>query len=584
MRFELALLLSTVLHAQTTLPALRVSPSGAIVDDSNRPVLLRGLNRSGTGSGNADATATDQDYAQANQLLSMNLVRIMVNATWWTNNVNVPIANQKYQDYIDTVIQRAKKYGNYVLVTKAGQFPDPPCGADGKNCPAPNQGDLNCQANAMLCPAQDTSGANVDVAFLFWGTFAQKYASDPAVLYDTWEDMRIADTGVWSDGQNQLIAAIRRYNPNALIFVEDTASAFESIVSGALPDLAWSNIVWNFHIYNASSGTCTEPSSPRYANWPQNFDPLVVYAQQNGHAVAIAEWGGCNDSEPYHTNITSYAQAHSIALAYFDSGNLIAQSQLTAAGAKVRDAYAKIAAGGPGTVVSVNAASGSAMLAPEAVALALGANLAPASQQPPSGQSPISLAGTSVMVKDANGVSRMSGLLYVSSTQVDYEIPPGVVNGQASVTVTNGGNTVATGTVQIAAVAPGIYTALGDGKGAAAAVAERALANGTRDSALTFQCSAGACVTVPIDLGVAGDIVSLVLYGTGIRGRSALSAVTCKIGAMTLPVQYAGLQGLSIGLDQVNVNLPASLRGIGEVDLLLTVDGQPANTVRINVK
>src|SRR5260370_630656 len=200
----------------------------------------------------------------------MNLVRILVNATWWTNNVNVPIANLKYQDYIDALIQRAKKYGNYVLVTKAGQFPDPPCGSDGKNCPAVNQGDLNCQATASLCLAQDTSGANIDAAFAFWGPFAKKYANDPAVLYDTWEDLRLADAGVWSDGQNQLIAAIRRYNPNALIFVEDTASAFESIVSGALPDLAWSNIVSTFRIYNASSWTCTEPASPRYNNWPQN--------------------------------------------------------------------------------------------------------------------------------------------------------------------------------------------------------------------------------------------------------------------------------------------------------------------------
>ena len=78
----------------------------------------------------------------------MNLVRIFVNAAWWNSNVQVPIANQPYQTYIDGLIQRAKKYGNYVLILKAGQFPDAPCGASGTNCPAPNQGDLNCAANA----------------------------------------------------------------------------------------------------------------------------------------------------------------------------------------------------------------------------------------------------------------------------------------------------------------------------------------------------------------------------------------------------------------------------------------------------
>ena len=56
----------------------------------------------------------------------MNLVRIFVNATWWTNNVQVPLANQTYRTYIDGLIQRAEKYGNYVLIVKDGQFPRSP--------------------------------------------------------------------------------------------------------------------------------------------------------------------------------------------------------------------------------------------------------------------------------------------------------------------------------------------------------------------------------------------------------------------------------------------------------------------------
>src|SRR6185503_14982835 len=34
-------------------------------------------------------------------------------------------------------------------------------------------------------------------------------------------------------------------------------------------------------------------------------------------------------------------------------------------------------------------------------------------------------------------------------------------------------------------------------------------------------------------------------------------------------------------LDQLNVSLPRTLAGRGEVDLVLTVDGRPANTVRV---
>ena len=189
-RLTIAAILAAALQAQTpSFRPLHVSLVGIIVNDSGSPVLLRGLNRSGTSSGNADASSTDQDYAAQNQLLSMNLVRIFVNATWWTNNVTVPIAAQPYQSYIDGLIQRAKKYGNYVVILKAGQFPEAPCGASGANCPAANQGDLDCQANASLCAAEDTTGNYVDAAISFWGSIAQKYAADPAVLYDTWEDM-----------------------------------------------------------------------------------------------------------------------------------------------------------------------------------------------------------------------------------------------------------------------------------------------------------------------------------------------------------------------------------------------------------
>ena len=588
MKTVFALFVALALQAQTpTFHPLHVSSGGVILDDSNRPVALRGLNRSATGYGNADATATDADYAAQNQLLSMNLVRIFVNAAWWNNSVSVPIANLNYQDYIDQLIQRAKKYGNYVLVLKAGQFPDPPCGADGKNCPAFNQGDVNCQANSSLCAAQDTTGNNIDRAFTFWAGFSRKYGSDPAILYDTWEDMHNIDLNTWSDGQNQLIAAIRTYSPQSLIFVEDVPNAFEDIVAGTLADFAWSNIVWNFHLFTASSGACVEPASPRYANWPQDFDPLVNYAQKNGHAVAIAEWGGCNDPEPYNTNITSYAKTHSVTLAYFDSSNLITNTggtyQLTTLGKQAATAYTSIASGGPGAITNANSATGSPTLAAEAIASAFGSGLATTTQSATVVPLSTNLAGTTVAVQDVNGVVRFAELFYVSSTQVNYQVPPGVATGAASITVSLNGNPVAFGTAQVAAIAPGIYTANSNGSGAPAAIVLTIHTDGSSAFVYTFQCaSAGNCTPLPIDLGQASDQVVLELFGTGIRSHT--TPVTAKIGSTTLTASYAGPQGGFVGLDQINILLPKSLRGAGNVNLQLTVDGQTANTVALNFK
>ena len=76
----------------------------------------------------------------------------------------------------------------------------------------------------------------------------------------------------------------------------------------------------------------------------------------------------------------------------------------------------------------------------------------------------------------------------------------------------------------------------------------------------------------------------LTLYGTGIRNRSSLANVTVTIHGTNVPVLYAGLQPDFPGLDQVNVALTLNLRGSGESNVVLTVDGQTSNTVTVNIK
>jgi uncharacterized protein (TIGR03437 family) len=76
----------------------------------------------------------------------------------------------------------------------------------------------------------------------------------------------------------------------------------------------------------------------------------------------------------------------------------------------------------------------------------------------------------------------------------------------------------------------------------------------------------------------------LVLYGTGIRFRQPNGVVTATIGGVNAPVQYAGDQGQFVGLDQVNIEIPRSLRGSGLVDVIVTVDGKITNTLKIHVQ
>lgn len=232
-------------------------------------------------------------------------------------------------------------------------------------------------------------------------------------------------------------------------------------------------------------------------------------------------------------------------------------------------------------VTSVSAASflAGGALAGESIASAFGQGLASATQGAAALPLPTVLAGASVVVTDSAGIDRAAPLFFVSPGQVNYLVPAGVSVGQASVRALRDGQVVARGQVRLETVAPALFTANADGKGVPAAGAVRVSADGTRQTPVdVYRCgaAAGSCVPIAIDLGAEGEHVILVLYGTGIRGGNDVGA---RIGGVNATVQWAGPQGQFVGLDQVNVSIPPDLRGRGEVDLVLTVDGRAANTV-----
>jgi uncharacterized protein (TIGR03437 family) len=109
-------------------------------------------------------------------------------------------------------------------------------------------------------------------------------------------------------------------------------------------------------------------------------------------------------------------------------------------------------------------------------------------------------------------------------------------------------------------------------------------ADGSQTIAPAFTCrAAGDCGTAPISIQPGGAGTYLSLYGTGIRGVSSQAGVKVTIAGTGVPVLSAGAQAQYAGLDQVNVELPGSLRGRGDVDVALVVDGKPANIVTIRV-
>jgi uncharacterized protein (TIGR03437 family) len=230
-----------------------------------------------------------------------------------------------------------------------------------------------------------------------------------------------------------------------------------------------------------------------------------------------------------------------------------------------------------------SAASGSGRLAPSSIASIFGSNLADGIAQAGSTPLPSMLGGVNVKLHDATGVDRDADLSYVSPGQINFIVPAGVAPGIATVTIVNG-NAKQTATAVIQNVAPALFSMNGNGTGVAAATAVRTQAgSGQLQSPVpVFQCSASGCVSLPINLGV-DTPVYVTLYGTGIRNRSSLSAVSVTINGIAVPVLYAGAQALFPGLDQVNIQLPLSLRGAREASVVVTVDGWVSNAVTLNI-
>ena len=222
-------------------------------------------------------------------------------------------------------------------------------------------------------------------------------------------------------------------------------------------------------------------------------------------------------------------------------------------------------------VRTVSAASYTADLAPDSIASAFGSGLASGVYSASRLPLPKSLGGTSVTV---NGIA--VDLLYVSPTQINYVLPGNLSAGSANLEVRLNETVVGQGTVTISNVAPSIFTFTADGKGVPAGFS-------TFDGRTMTPLANANGSARSIDPGTVQRPNYLVLFGTGWRRRSILSNVQVRIGGILCQIDYAGTQGNYVGLDQLNLIVPPGARGSGEVNLVLTVDGKTANTVRVNI-
>lgn len=227
-------------------------------------------------------------------------------------------------------------------------------------------------------------------------------------------------------------------------------------------------------------------------------------------------------------------------------------------------------------VSTVNAATQANTVAPESIAIASGEGLSACTVVANTLPLPTALCGASVTV---NG--KVARLYSVSPTQIHYVIPPNTVPGNATVEILSSDKLIASGSVKVEAVSPGLFTMVSDGQ-------LHAEGNAQRSAYYPFASYADGAARA-LDANKTANVLSdqqrqLVLYGTGLRNCSSLKNVEVRVNGTPVKVRYAGAQAGTYGLDQLNIELPQELQRQENLQVALWVDGREANPISVRVE
>lgn len=166
--------------------------------------------------------------------------------------------------------------------------------------------------------------------------------------------------------------------------------------------------------------------------------------------------------------------------------------------------------------------------------------------------SALSAKGTTVTV---NG--QTANLFFASPDEVIFVVPNSLPEGPAEFIVTNSEGLSSKADAVIAATAPGVFTASGDGRGDAIILNSDTLTPG------------------PFDPSNGG--LRLSIFATGVARAKNVSVT---INGKPAGVETVAPSSLP-GLDEIHVSVPAELRGAGKSVLIVTADASQSNSASV---
>ncbi len=221
----------------------------------------------------------------------------------------------------------------------------------------------------------------------------------------------------------------------------------------------------------------------------------------------------------------------------------------------------------------VNAASYSATVAPGSIAAVFGSFPVDQPGQAAAFPIPSNLQGVSIQFNSLFGA-----LFYAGPNQINVQLPLNLVNfpSYAATAVTGYGASAAVA-MSVAEFAPGIFAINGQGSGQGAILN---LSNQLVDT--THPAKAGDYIQIYCTgLGATTNDPGIGLPAPGDPLSVTLTTPTVSIGGVNGVVQFSGLAPGMVGLNQINVQIPAGVAAGAAVPVFVSIGGAVSNTVTI---
>lgn len=467
------------------------------------------------------------------------------------------------------------------------------------------------QIDLLVVLAASEPGATLPSAktLEFWSRCAAVFKDDPNVLFDVFSDPTPGVAGdahspagwsLWRDSMQSLVDAIRAAGARQPIVAMgwNDDRMFEGAGKASLLDDP--NIVYEASPRFTNTRTDAERSAhfgllaeqaPLLANgWDLELDDAAACAALPRDPSAAADLVKGN---------LAYFDAHQISwtVSVFEPGKLINDLSYHDA-TTLENGWTCGHTGNPiaglGRVVEgylrasedrgifVVSGSGGPDVSRGGFSLAYGPVMAAYDAKPTGWQAPLSLGKISIEVTDSKGVARPAGILWASAGwgQTNFVIPEETAVGPAVMTIVRDDGSRTSSNITVGDTAPGFLTGHSC-RGPAMGSATEIFPDGRASTSEVSVCGGIHCRTIPIPMKT-GAATRVRLESSGFRHAASMQDIEVTIDGVRVPVVAYG-PATQPGRDWLTIEIPDSLRGLGETDLMSHLNGRPSNAVRINL-